>query len=143
MPTFTIEHIDKYYEKVNDAFSQNSTKVKKHSHRGEQLLEEPFLDVGSVVVKKNLSLFCIKGLCAASMNNMNRWVTVAISKFPVEVYFAYCQCAAGKPRICSHVFALFKLVAKWAIEKVNYVQRLLHVLHVNVHGQLYRVEVGL
>ena len=55
------------------------------------------------------------------MKNMSRWVTVAISKFPVEVYFAYCQCAAGKPRTCSHVFALFKLLAKWAIEKVNYV----------------------
>ena len=142
MPTFTIEHIDKYYEKVNNAFSQNSTKVKKHFHRGEQLLEESFIDVGSVVVKENLSfidvgsvvvkenlsfidvgsvvvkenlsfidvgsvvvkenlsLFCIKGVCAASMKNMNRWVTVAISKFPVEVYFAYCQCAAGKPDIC-------------------------------------------
>ena len=121
MPTFTIEHIDKYYEKVNNAFSQNSTKVKKHFHRGEQLLEESFLDVGSVVVKENLSLFCIKGVCAASMKNMNRWVTVAISKFPVEVYFAYCQCAAGKPGTCSHVFALFKLLAKWAIEKVSYV----------------------
>ena len=128
MPTFTIEHIDKYYEKVNDAFSQKSTKVKNHFQRGEQLLEESLIDVGSVVVKENDSLFCIKGVCAASMKNMNRLVTMAIRKFPVEVYFAYCQCAAGKPEICSHLFALFKLVAKWAIGK---------------HGQLYRVEGGL
>ena len=60
--TFTIEHIDKYYEKVNNAFSQKSTKVKKHFQSGEKLLEESFIAVGSVVVKENDSLFCTKGV---------------------------------------------------------------------------------
>ena len=63
MSTFTIMHVDKYYEKVNEAFSQKSTKVKQHFQCGEQLLEESFIDVGSVVVKENESLFCIKLCC--------------------------------------------------------------------------------
>ena len=82
-------------------------------------MEESFIDVSSVVVKENDSLFCVKGVCAASMKNVDRWITVAINKAPVEVFFAYCQCAAGKPGICSHVFALFKLVAKWAMDKFS------------------------
>ena len=95
--------------------------MKKNFERGEQLLEESFIDVGSVVIKENDSLFCIKGVCAASLKSIDRWVTAAISKSPVEIFFAYCQCAAGKPGTCSHVFALFKLVAKWAIEKLSHV----------------------
>ena len=71
MPSFTIEHIDKYYEKVNDAFSQKSPKVKKHFQRGEQLLEESFIDIGSVVVKENDTILCIKGVCAASIKNIS------------------------------------------------------------------------
>ena len=55
------------------------------------------------------------------MKSVNRWITVAINKVPVEVFFAYCQCAAGKPGICSHVFAVFKVVAKWALEKVTHI----------------------
>ena len=67
LPKLTVEYIDKYYEKVNDTFSQNSTKVKKHFQRGQQLLEESFIDIGSDVIKENDSLFCIKCVCAASM----------------------------------------------------------------------------
>lgn len=121
MPTFTIQHIDYYYDKVNSAFSHNATRVEKHFQRGAQLLEESFIDLNSIVIKEDDNLFCIKAVCAASMKNVNRWITVAINKAPVEVFFAYCQCAAGKPGICSHAFALLKLVAKWAIEKPTHV----------------------
>lgn len=119
MPVFTSEHINAYYEKVNHSVCQKSTLVKKHFERGEQLLEEQYIDISSIHVKYSDNLFCIKGVCAASLKKVDRWVTVVINTEPCEIYFAYCQCVAGKPGTCSHVFALLKLIAKWVIEKLK------------------------
>ena len=49
MPIFTAEHINEYYKKVNNVFCRSSTQVKKHFERGEQLLEELYLDIGSIL----------------------------------------------------------------------------------------------
>ena len=118
MPVFTSEHINQYYEKVNKAFSKKSTLVEKHFERGEQLLEEAYVDISSIYVKDNENLFCIKGVCAASLKKLDRWVTVSIQKNPCEIYFEFCECTAGKPGTCSHVFSVLKLIAKWVIEKI-------------------------
>ena len=36
-----------------------------------------------------------------------------------SVSYAYCQCPAGKVGTCSHIFAVMKLVAEWAIGKLT------------------------
>ena len=42
---------------------------------------------------------------------------MALSKVDGSICHAYCQCPAGKVGTCSHMFAVMKLVAKWAIDK--------------------------
>ena len=44
---------------------------------------------------------------------------MALSKVDGSVSYAYCQCPAGKVGTCSHMFAVMKLVAKWAIDKLT------------------------
>ena len=44
---------------------------------------------------------------------------MALSKDNGSVSYAYCQCPAGKVGTCSHMFAVVKLVAKWAINKLT------------------------
>ena len=53
--------------------------VKKHFERGEQNLKEQYLDISSIHVKHGDDLFCIKGMCAASLKKADRWVTVALT----------------------------------------------------------------
>ena len=117
MPSFSIEHIDSYSQKMNTAVISKSKKVMKHFRRGEQLLEENFIDIASIYSKQSEILFCLKGVCAASLKNQNRWTFMALSKVDGSVSYAYCQIPAGKVSTCSHMFAVMKLVAKWAIEK--------------------------
>ena len=40
----------------------------KHFLWGEQLLEENFIDIASIYSKQSDTLFCVKGVCAASLN---------------------------------------------------------------------------
>ena len=107
-PSLTSDHINQYYEK---AFSEKSTPVKKHFERGEQLLEEAYVDISSIYVKENEILFYIKGVCAASLKKLDRWVTVSIQKNPCEIYFAFCEFTAGKRGTCSHVFSVFTRIS--------------------------------
>ena len=44
---------------------------------------------------------------------------MALSKVDGSVSYAYCQCPAGKVGTCPHMFAVMKLVAKWAIDKLT------------------------
>ena len=78
---------------------------KKSTIGGEQLLEEQYLDISSIHVKHGDDLFCIKGVCAASLKKTDQWVTVALTINPCEIYFAYFQCVAGKPGTCSRFFS--------------------------------------
>ena len=91
----------------------------KHFRRGEQLLEENFIDIASIYSKQSDTLFCLKGVCAASLKKQNRWTFMALSKVDGSVSYAYCQCPAGKVGTCPHMFAVMKLVAKWAIDKLT------------------------
>ena len=61
MPSFAIEHIDSYSQKINTAALLKSKKVMKHFHRGEQLLEQNFIDIASIYSKQSDTLFCLKG----------------------------------------------------------------------------------
>ena len=87
--------------------------IKKNFDRGCQLLEEQYIDLVSVHVKENDSIYLVKGLCAASLKQVDRWVIFALKKSPCQVYFAYCQCPAGTSGTCSHAFAIMKMICKW------------------------------
>ena len=117
MPLFSIEHIDSYSQKINTAVLSKSKKVMNHFRRGKQLLEENFIDIASIYSKQSDTLFCMKGVCTASLRKQNRWTFMALSKVDGSVSYAYCQCPAWKVGTCSHMFAVMKLVAKWAEDK--------------------------
>ena len=112
MPSFSIEHIDNYSQKINTAVLSKSKKVKKQFRRGEQLLEENFIDITSIYSKQSDTLFCLKRVNAASLKKQNRWTFMALSKVDGSVSYVYCQCPAGKVGTCSHMFVVMKLVAK-------------------------------
>ena len=89
MPSFSIEHIGSYSQKINTAILSKSKK-------GEQLLEENFIDIASIYSKQSDTLFCLKGVCAASLKKQNRWTFMVLSKVDGSVSYAYCQCPAGE-----------------------------------------------
>ena len=91
----------------------------KHFRRWEQLLEEHFTGIASICSKQSDTLFCLKGVCAASLKKQNRWTFMALTKVDGSVLYAYIQCPTGKVGTCSHMFAVMKLVAKWAIDKLT------------------------
>ena len=109
---FSASNIDSYFYNVSKEVLSASTMVKKNFNRGEHILEENYLDLGSIFVKENENLICLKGICAASLKQKDRWVTTAIGKESGDVEFAFCQCPAGKAGTCSRSFAMMKLIAK-------------------------------
>ena len=83
----------------------------KHFRRGEQLLEENFIDIASVYSKHSDTLLCLKGVCAASLKKQNHWSFMALSKVDGSVSYAYCQCIAGKVGTCPHMFKIPEIKA--------------------------------
>ena len=51
LPQFSVENIEKYANMVNAGVLSKSTVVKKHFSRGEQLLKEQYVDIGSILTK--------------------------------------------------------------------------------------------
>ena len=119
LPRFTADKIEKHYQRINDAVTRKSTIVKKHFSRGAQLLEEQYVDLNSIFSKQNDSVFCVKGVVAASLKKQIRWVFIAIDKSTADITYSYCGCAAGKAGTCSHAFAIMKLVAKWVVDRLT------------------------
>ena len=112
-------NIDTYFYNVSKAVMNTSTMVKRNFNRGEQFLEENYLALGSIFVKKNEHLICLKRMCVASLKQKDRWVTIAIGKESGDVEFAFCQYPEGKAGTCSHSFAMMKLIAKWALDRLK------------------------
>ena len=83
------------------------------------MLEEQYVDIGSIFTKQSDDFFCFKGVCVASLRKQNRIIFVALTKADGSVAYAYCQCPAERVGTCSHIFAVMKLVAKWVIDKIN------------------------
>ena len=65
---------------------------------------------------------------------------MALSKFDGSVIYVYCQCATGKVRTCYHMFAVMKLVAKWAIGKLIKIPETKVCTQNLALGQSHRVE---
>ena len=121
LPAFSSQHINHYYHEVNRKHMGTSSVVKKHFTRGEQLLEEKFISLNSMLVKQDSSYFCVKGMCSASLRKKNRYVTIALWKSDASVAFAFCQCEEGSTGTCSHCFAMMKLLARWVLDKKNFI----------------------
>jgi len=118
VPAFTMQDINTYVNKINIIHNSKSKAIKKHFQRGEQFIEENYIDVNSVHTKQNDDLFSIKGVCAASLKKKDRWIFLILSKSTAEIKFGYCQCPAGKAGTCSHAYALLKMLAKWVIDRL-------------------------
>ena len=123
LPQFSLENIKKYVNMVTAEVLSKSAVVKKHFSRGEQLLEEQYVDIGSIFTKQSDDYFCFKGVCGASLRKQNRIIFVALSKADGSVEYTYCQCPAGRNGTCFHTSAVMKLVAKWVINKTNKIQK--------------------
>ena len=54
----------------------------------------------------------VKGLCAASLKQVDRWVIFALIKSPCNVYFLLTVSALLE----HHAFALMKIVTKWVAD---------------------------
>ena len=117
IPNFTVTNISEYHERVNNTFCKNSTAIKKHFIRGDQFIEEKFIDSTNIYVKQGESIFFLKGVAAASLKKANRWVFLAIDKKTNDIVYAYCQCPAGRAGTCSHAYVLMKLLAKWVVDR--------------------------
>ena len=87
---FGVSNIQDYFQKINILFSKSFV-VKKHFQRGTQLMEENYIDIGSIYSKQNDDFFCIKGTCAVSLKNKNRWAVAVIDKKNSGVIFAHCE----------------------------------------------------
>ena len=59
---------------------KNANVVKKSFKRGEQLIEEKFVDLFNIYCYNEDELFSVKALCAASLRKTNRWVSVSVRK---------------------------------------------------------------
>ena len=118
IPNFGVSNIQDYFQKINSLFSKSSV-VKKHFQSCTQLIEENYIDIGSIYSKQNDDFFCIKGICAAGLKKENRWAVAVIDKKNSGVIFAHCEYKAGKTGTCSHSFAILKLLAKWVLDKIK------------------------
>ena len=91
IPRFTADKIEKHFERVNAAVTSKSSIVKKHFSQGAQLLEEQYVDLNSIFSKQNDSVFCVKGVVAASLKKQTRWVFIAIDKSTADINYGYCR----------------------------------------------------
>ena len=113
LPSFTINEINNFFKNSGKSVLKNATVVKKSFKRGEQLIEENFVDLFNIYCYNDDELFSVKALCAASLRKTNRWVSVSIRKDTSSVEFAHCQCEAGQGGLCSHSYAIMKLLVKY------------------------------
>ena len=121
LPAISNTEIDTYHEKSSTNVLANSTAIKKMHIRGEQFLKEKYIDSDFVFTKENDSYFFLKALCSASKKQTEYNISLALSKIDKSIAYAYCECPAGSGGVCSHCYALMKLVAKWSIDRLTYV----------------------
>ena len=119
LPSLTLDKIVASVERVNKTFITKSKKIEKHFQQGQQFLEENFIDVNSILSKRNNKYFSVKGICSASLKQKDRWVFIAIQKSSGDIEFATCQCPAGRAGTCSHFYTVSKVIAKWVIDRVT------------------------
>ena len=124
LPSLSSVNIESYFEETTRSVMNQGTKIKKHFNRGEQFLTERYIDPDYVFTEFNDSYFFIKGVCSSSLKNTERWISLAISRTSNKVAYAFCECPSGNGGQCAHSYALMKLVALWALDKLTEVPAL-------------------
>ncbi|XP_066925269.1 uncharacterized protein [Clytia hemisphaerica] len=117
MPNFTVNNIKAYHELITKLFKRKATAIKKHFIRGQQMIEERFIDLSSTYAKYDDTLFCVKTLLGASLKQENRWAFIALCKETGEIKYSFCKCKAGIAGTCSHSYALMKTIMKWVVDR--------------------------
>ena len=75
IPKLCIGQIGSYHMFVNKKMPTNFLNIKKPCN---QLLDEKFIDTGSIYTKENDEYFCVKGVCGASLKHEHRWIFTSI-----------------------------------------------------------------
>ena len=119
LPKISINSIETYHTKINQLVMEKAEKIKKPFRRGNAFLSENYLDEFSIYTKQSHEYYCIKGVCAASLKKLDRWIFVAINKESEEIQFMFCKCRAGKTGTCAHAYALIKLIASWSFDNIK------------------------
>ena len=103
-------------ERVNKAFITKLKKIRKCFQQRQQFLQENFIDLNPFYLNK---MIIILVLSAASLKQKDRWLFIIIQESTGDIEFASCLCPAGRAGICSHLFAVSKVVAKWVTDRVS------------------------
>ena len=110
MPTLTINEIEEFFAK--------SGKTGKTQRRADSLLFDSFLD--SISCSNDINFFYVKAVCSASYTKgQYHQLSCSFSHAKAKVNYAYCTCKAGKGGFCNHIYALFKLLAQFVLDKLN------------------------
>ena len=108
--TLTINEIEKFFTR--------SGKTGKMQKRAENLLFDNFLD--NVWCACNADYFYIKGICSASYTKSQyHQLSCCLSRCDAAVQYAYCSCKAGQGGFCNHISAFLKLLAQFALDRLD------------------------
>ena len=110
LPKLTINEIECYFEE--------SGKTGKTQRRAANLLFDNFLD--SILCSFDTNFFYVKAVCSASYTKSQyHQLSCSLSKTTAQVIYGYCTCKAGKGGFCNHMYALFKLIAQFVLDKLE------------------------
>ena len=87
------------------------------------ILEENFIDLNSILSKQNDKQFSVKGIFAVSLKQKDTWAFIVAQKSTGDIEFATCQCPAGKAGTYSNLYAVSKVIAKRAIDRVSIISQ--------------------
>ena len=87
------------------------------------ILEEDFIDLNSILSKQNDKYFSVIGIFSASLKQKDRWVFTVAQKSTGDIEFATCQCPARRAGTCLNSYAVSKVIAKWAIDRVSIISQ--------------------
>lgn len=121
LPPISNTEIDAFHINASRNIMESSTTIKKVHKRGEQFLQEKYIDNDTVFTKQNVAYFFLKGKCSASKKKLEYNLSLAIAKTSKEIAYAFCDCPSGNGGLCHHCFAFMTLVAGWSVKRLTYV----------------------
>jgi len=110
LPQFTIKELESFF--------RDSGKTGKTQKRAGNLLFDNFLD--NLHCCQSNVLFYIRGVCSASYRKGQfHKLSCALDIKSAEIKYAYCTCIAGGGGFCNHIYAMLKLIAQFALDKLQ------------------------
>lgn len=115
MPVFTIKELEDFFKLCG--------KTNKTKRRAENIMFDNYMDNIFSFVEK--PFFYIKAVCSASYKKATYHKISCCLSTAAKVEYAYCSCVAGNGGFCNHVYALLKLVAQFALDKMKSIPELM------------------